>query len=91
MAGRPALCRAEPCLAATCAIRSASGRSGPSIPWAGGGPLVWSRSTVDRPPRAADMRGPLAGAAPSLDDVSPDFGHFIDPRFLEDVAEVSSV
>lgn len=24
------------------------GRSGPSVPWTGGGPLVWSRSTVDR-------------------------------------------
>nr|ABA92058.1 retrotransposon protein, putative, Ty3-gypsy subclass [Oryza sativa Japonica Group] len=46
MAGRSALCRAEPCLAAARGVRSASGQSGPSVPWTGGGPFAWSWSTM---------------------------------------------
>nr|BAD61886.1 hypothetical protein [Oryza sativa Japonica Group] len=45
------------------AAASAAGcRRRPSVPWTGGGPLAWSRSTVDRQPWAADSGAPLAGA-----------------------------
>nr|AAK52117.1 Hypothetical protein [Oryza sativa Japonica Group] len=43
-------------------VRSALGRSGPSVPWTGGGPPAWSQCTVDREPWATDPGAPLAGA-----------------------------
>ncbi|KAF2915104.1 hypothetical protein DAI22_09g006140 [Oryza sativa Japonica Group] len=79
MAGRPALCRAEPCLAAACAVRLATGQSGPSVPWTGGGPLpppprrqasCCCTGTSVVPPRTAPGSAATGRASPASADAS---------------------